>query len=171
MLVVLCSIRNSDIERPSSPQNDGVDNLGGNGTTTETINHEPKPSNSLIFKWDVMFLVSCVIAVLMDPLFFYYLVINEDDKCLAFNGGLRIFAIYLRSITTLIYMMNVIWEFFCPRIDKDASRIFGRTDHFFTDACLIAKRYLRSHLVIDILAIPPLPQVRETIDLLLNCFL
>jgi len=148
-LIILCSIRNSDIEQQSSPQNYGVD---------------PKSWGGIIFKyWHAMFVVSCVIAVLcVDPLFFYLPVINQDHKCLALDRRLKVTAICVRSVFDLIYLVNIILGFLCPYKDEDASRRCERTVSV-TDARRIAMRYLSSYFTIDILAILPIPQVRETL--------
>ncbi|XP_062149011.1 cyclic nucleotide-gated ion channel 1-like isoform X3 [Alnus glutinosa] len=105
-----------------------------------------------------MFVVSCVIAVSVDPLFFYLPVINEDDKCLALDRRLKITAICLRSVFDIIYFANMILGFLCPYIDDDANRKYGRTE-IVTDALKIRNRYLKSYFLIDILAILPIPQV------------
>ncbi|XP_059450245.1 cyclic nucleotide-gated ion channel 1-like [Corylus avellana] len=142
--------RKSDIEKQLGSQDDGVD-LGGNKTNLD-------PTGELIFKWHAMFVVSCVIAVSMDPLFFYLPVINQADKCVRLDKRLKITAICLRSVFDMIYFANIILEFVCPYIDEDASRISGRTE-IVTNARLIAKRYLKTYFAIDIFAILPIPQV------------
>ena len=135
--------------------------------TRKQILHILEPEGEFLQMWNVMFIVSCVIAVSLDPLFFYLHVINEDRKCLTLDRKLKIIAICLRSITDLIYLLNIILQFLCPYIDEVA-RKRGETK-VIMDAWLIAKRYLLSYFLIDILAILPLPQVRETF-LLLNSF-
>jgi cyclic nucleotide gated channel len=115
-----------------------------------------------------MFVVSCVIAVIGDPLFFYLFVINEDDKCITLDRRLKITAFCLRSVFDMVSLANIILELFCPYIDKDASRISGRTE-FVKDGPKIRNRYMRSYFLIDFFAILPIPQVRD-IFLLLNSF-
>ena len=101
-----------------------------------------------------MFIVSCMIAVSLDPLFFYLPVIHEDRKCLALDTKLKIIAICLRSVTNFIHLLNIILQFLCPYIDEDERKL-GRTKAV-TDAWPIAKRYLWSYFIFDILAILPL---------------
>ena len=116
----------------------------------------------------MIFAVSCVVAVSMDPLFFYLPIINGDNKCLRLDKKLKIVAITLRSITDCIYLLNIVLQFICPYIDED-SRKLGRTK-VVTNARQIAKRYFFSrYFVIDFLAILPLPHVRATF-LLLSIF-
>ncbi|KAK7828344.1 cyclic nucleotide-gated ion channel 1 [Quercus suber] len=145
--------------------NDGVD-PGKQGTTRKTILQNLKLENKYLQMWNMMFVVSCAIAVSVDPLFFYLPVISEENKCLALDNKLKIAAICLRSVTDMVYVLNIILQFLCPYIDEAPLKL-GRTV-IVTDAWRIAKRYLLSYYLIDILAILPIPQVRETL-LLLKC--
>ena len=54
--------------------------------------------------WNVVFLLSCIIAVALDPLFFYLPVINEDKKFIRLDKKLWITAIVLRSFFDIIYL-------------------------------------------------------------------
>ena len=158
ILCLFVLFRNQDIEK-QVPKDDGVDPRK-KGTTRETILHNLNPDGKYLQMWNMMFVVSCTIAVSVDPLFFYLPVINEDNKCLALDDKLKITTICLRSVTDMIYVLNIILQFLCPV--KLARTMVVK------DAWLIAKRYLLSYFLMDILAILPIPQVRETF-LFLNC--
>ena len=136
--------RNHDNERQVLT-NDGVD-PGKQGTTRKTILQNLKLENKYLQIWNMMFVVSCTIAVSVDPLFFYLPLINEENKCLALDNKLKMAAICLRSVT------DIILQFLCPV--KLARTVIVK------DAWSIAKRYLLSYFLMDILAILPIPQVR-----------
>ncbi|KAF3948660.1 hypothetical protein CMV_025369 [Castanea mollissima] len=142
-------VRNQDIEK-QVPKDDGVDPRK-KGTTRETILHNLNPDGKYLQMWNMMFVVSCTIAVSVDPLFFYLPVINEDNKCLALDDKLKITTICLRSVTDMIYVLNIILQFLCPV--KLARTMIVK------DAWPIAKTYLSSYFLMDILAILPIPQV------------
>lgn len=57
-----------------------------------------------------MFITSCVIAVLLDPLFFYIPYIHEDNKCLGKDKPLGIAAILLRSLTDITFILNITFQ-------------------------------------------------------------
>ncbi|KAG2679298.1 hypothetical protein I3760_11G045500 [Carya illinoinensis] len=117
------------------------------------------PQGRFIRTWDLIFLLSCLIAVSVDPLFFYLPVINEDRKCLTLDNRLKITATCLRSVLDFISLGDIILQFICPFTDEDASDQHGQTN-LVKDAWPIAKRYLFSqYFLIDILAILPAPQV------------
>ncbi|XP_059629085.1 cyclic nucleotide-gated ion channel 1 [Cornus florida] len=115
------------------------------------------PQGPFLQKWNKIFVLSCVIAVSLDPLFFYIPVINDDKKCLELDKKLEITASVLRSFTDIFYIIHIIFQFRTGFI-APSSRVFGR-GVLVEDAWAIAKRYLSSYFLIDILAVLPLPQV------------
>jgi cyclic nucleotide gated channel len=120
------------------------------------------PQGPFLQKWNKIFVLSCVIAVSLDPLFFYVPVINDDEKCLDLDSRMEITAIILRSFTDIFYILHIFFQFRTGFI-APSSRVFGR-GVLVEDAWAIAMRYLSSYFLIDILAVLPLPQVRETLS-------
>nr|XP_004289183.2 PREDICTED: cyclic nucleotide-gated ion channel 1-like [Fragaria vesca subsp. vesca]XP_011463625.1 PREDICTED: cyclic nucleotide-gated ion channel 1-like [Fragaria vesca subsp. vesca] len=76
-------------------------------------------------------LVLCAIALSLDPLFCYILVVHDDKKCLGLDRTLRTIAIVSRSVIDFLYILHIIFQFCATR----------------------------SVNPVDILAILPLPQV------------
>jgi len=110
----------------------------------------------LLRRWNMMIALSCVIAVSMDPLFFYLPIINkiENNKCLRLDNGLKIIAYSLRYVTDFVNLLNISLQFICHYIDDQDSRKLGLTKRY--------KYFFSWYFVIDVLAILPLPQVRDT---------
>nr|AWN82505.1 cyclic nucleotide-gated channel 4 [Nicotiana tabacum] len=115
------------------------------------------PQGPFLQKWNKIFVLSCVIAVSLDPLFFYIPVIDNDNKCLHLDRKMEVTASVLRSITDIFYLLHIVLQFRTGFI-APSSRVFGR-GVLVEDAWEIAKRYLSSYFFIDILAVLPLPQV------------
>ncbi|KAK9143993.1 hypothetical protein Syun_013393 [Stephania yunnanensis] len=115
------------------------------------------PQGSFLQRWNKIFVISCVIAVSLDPLFFYIPVIDSEKNCLSLDKKLEITACVLRFFTDVFYILHIIFQFRTGYI-APSSRVFGRGD-LVEDLVLIAKRYLASYFLIDILAVLPLPQV------------
>ncbi|GLT53351.1 hypothetical protein SLA2020_266290 [Shorea laevis] len=142
-----------DIEGQVS-KTDG-DDSGRKRTRIERI---LKPEGQLLQWWNIMFAVSCVIAVSVDPLFFYLPIIDGDNKVRVVRQKIEEGSHYFTIVTDSIYLLNIILQFICPYIDED-SRKLGRTK-VVINRRQIAKRYFFSrYFVIDVLAILPLPQV------------
>ncbi|XP_062003279.1 cyclic nucleotide-gated ion channel 1-like isoform X2 [Rosa rugosa] len=60
--------------------------------------------------WNTMFVIACVIAVSLDPLFFYIPVINAEQKCVAVNIELMAIALTLRSLTDVTFVVSIIYH-------------------------------------------------------------
>ena len=123
---------------------------------------EPKkkildPQESFLLKWNKIFVLSCVIAVSVDPLFFYIPGIDDKNKCIRFDGRLKISACVLRTFTDIFYILRIIFQFQTGFI-APSSRVFGRGE-LVDDPVAIAKRYLSTYFIVDVLSILPLPQV------------
>ncbi|GFY97446.1 cyclic nucleotide-gated channel 13 [Actinidia rufa] len=84
------------------------------------------PQAPFLQGWNKIFVITCVIAVSLDPLFFYVPVINGVRKCLT------VYCPFFASI----------WE-----------------GELVKDSRAIAKKYLSSYFIVDVLAILPLPQL------------
>lgn len=115
------------------------------------------PQGPFLLKWNKIFVLSCIIAVSLDPLFFYIPVIDNTRKCLDSDTKLQIIACVLRSVIDLFYILHIIFQFRTGFI-KPYSRVFGRGE-LIEDLPSIAKRYLYSYFAVDVLAVLPIPQM------------
>ncbi|GAU13636.1 hypothetical protein TSUD_347400 [Trifolium subterraneum] len=115
------------------------------------------PQGPMLQKWNKIFVFTCVMAVSVDPLFFYIPVIDGKKICLDLDEPLQTTASVLRTFFDLFYILRIIFQFRTGFI-APSSRVFGRGE-LIDDPVAIMKRYLSSHFIIDILSIIPLPQV------------
>ncbi|KAK8971408.1 Cyclic nucleotide-gated ion channel 1 [Platanthera guangdongensis] len=115
------------------------------------------PQGPFLQRWNKIFILSSLIAVSVDPLFFYVPLVNVDNNCLELDRNLETTASVLRSFTDIFYVLHIIFQFRTGFI-APSSRVFGR-GVLVEDSSAIARRYLSSNFLIDILAVFPLPQV------------
>lgn len=101
-----------------------------------------RPMIKLAIKKKIFLLLS-VIAIILDPLFFYIPVINDEKKCIEMDKILGTTAISLRSVIDLFKIIHFIFELLTKLPVKGRMRVW-----------LV--------FLIDILAILPLPQVWQT---------
>lgn len=120
------------------------------------------PQGPFLQKWNKIFVLSCVVAISVDPLFFYIPFVNDKDTCVDLDENLVITASVLRSFTDIFYVLHIIFQFRTGFI-APPSRVFGR-GVLVEDFSAIALRYLKSYFLIDILAVIPLPQVARLYD-------
>ncbi|KAF5464461.1 hypothetical protein F2P56_014536 [Juglans regia] len=155
-------------------ESETINSLKNNPITIPSVDGQPRkdhsgpkktkildPQDQFLQTWNKIFVLSCVISVALDPLFFYTPVLKVDDKekkCLSFESDetLAIIASVLRSVTDAFYAIHIYFQFRTGIIPP--SRVFGRGE-LIDDTMAIAKRYLSTYFIIDILAILPCPQV------------
>ncbi|KAI3935154.1 hypothetical protein MKX01_031421 [Papaver californicum] len=127
-----------------------------NAQKTKSAKRMLDPQGAFLQKWNKIFVLSCVLAVSLDPLFFYIPVINDEKKCLDTDKKLVTAACVLRFFTDIFYVLHIIFQFRTGFI-APWTRVFGR-GVLVEDPVAIAKRYLTTYFLIDILAVLPLPQ-------------
>lgn len=115
------------------------------------------PRNDFVQKWNRFFVVSCLVAVFVDPLFFYLPVIVDNDICIRIEWKLAIAVTVLRTTTDTLYLLHMALQFRTAYI-APSSRVFGRGE-LVTDPQQIARRYLKKDFWLDLVAVLPLPQV------------
>ncbi|EOA39780.1 hypothetical protein CARUB_v10008437mg [Capsella rubella] len=124
------------------------------GTTKKNIIN---PQDLFLQNWNKIFLFACVLALAIDPLFFYIPIVDGTRHCLTLDSELEIAASLLRSLIDAFYIIHIVFQFRTAYI-APSSRVFGRGE-LVDDAKAIALKYLSSYFIIDILSILPLPQI------------
>ncbi|KAM6579577.1 hypothetical protein CsatA_003351 [Cannabis sativa] len=127
--------------------------------------HEPwrnrilDPGGEIMLQWNRVFIVSCLVALFVDPLYFYLPVVggNENSACVKTDFNLRIVATCFRTLADIFYLLHVIIKFRTAYVAPN-TRVFGRGE-LVMDPKKIARRYLRSDFFIDLIATLPLPQI------------
>ncbi|KAI9097970.1 hypothetical protein K1719_025741 [Acacia pycnantha] len=117
------------------------------------------PESDAYLRWNRVFFRSCLLALFLDPLFFYVPTSENDgvSACMTTDSSLAIVLTFLRTLSDIFYLLNMLIKFRTAYVHPN-SRVFGRGE-LVMDPWLIAKRYLRSEFIIDIVATPPLPQI------------
>ncbi|XP_068329907.1 cyclic nucleotide-gated ion channel 1-like [Pyrus communis] len=126
--------------------------------------------------WNIIFVISCVFAVSMDPLFFYVVIIDQDKKCLQMDKTLRIVALLMRSLTDVIFLMHFICES-CDSVQKTNSKTNkngpsaegeqtggnsgekSKIRELIQYSWEMAQNMSSLSIILDVLALLPLPQL------------
>ncbi|TXG46741.1 hypothetical protein EZV62_026035 [Acer yangbiense] len=116
------------------------------------------PQDRSLILWNRLFVLSCIIAVSFDPLFFYLPVFNHEPHCIGMDTKLAVTITTLRTVNDVFYLLRMALQFRTAYI-APSSRVFGRGE-LVIDPAQIATRYLRHHFIVDFLSVLPLPQVR-----------
>ncbi|XP_073158576.1 cyclic nucleotide-gated ion channel 17-like [Henckelia pumila] len=131
---------------------------------TLKFDHKPSqkhildPGSRIVLNWNRVFIVSCLLAIFVDPLYFYLPSIGENDGswCLKTDYNLRMVVTCFRSVADIFYMLHMVIKFRTAYVSP-SSRVFGRGE-LVMDPKKIARRYIRSDFFIDLIATLPLPQ-------------
>ncbi|XP_017972341.1 PREDICTED: probable cyclic nucleotide-gated ion channel 16 [Theobroma cacao] len=114
------------------------------------------PGSQIVTKWNYIILVTCLIALFLDPLYFYLPVI-AGPACMSIDLGLGIIVTFFRTVADLFFLMHIILKFRTAFVAPN-SRVFGKGE-LVMDPRAIAIRYLKSSFAIDLAAALPLPQI------------
>ncbi|CAN1808354.1 Cyclic nucleotide-gated ion channel 17 [Linum perenne] len=120
------------------------------------------PGSDIVLRWNRIFLVSCLMALFIDPLYFYLPTIvtrkgDETAYCVDTDHKLRIVVTFFRTVADLFYLLHMVLKFRTAYV-APSSRVFGRGE-LVMDPKLIARRYMRSDFFVDLIATLPLPQI------------
>ncbi|XP_073002652.1 cyclic nucleotide-gated ion channel 18-like [Typha latifolia] len=114
------------------------------------------PGGDAVLKWNRIFLVSCLVALFVDPLYFYLLYIG-GPACVRIDVGLGIAVTFFRTVADLFYLAHMLLKFRIAFV-APSSRVFGRGE-LVKDPHQIAMRYLKGDFVFDLIAMLPIPQI------------
>jgi cyclic nucleotide gated channel len=123
------------------------------------------PQDKLLFRMNWVFFTSCIIAVAVDPLFFFLPIINinkdGNTTCIDIDKTLAVASTIIRTVIDSIYFIRIILQFRTAYV-APSSRVFG-TGELVIDPVPIAMRYIKSYFIMDLFALLPLPQVQTFI--------
>ncbi|XP_061350408.1 cyclic nucleotide-gated ion channel 18, partial [Gastrolobium bilobum] len=114
------------------------------------------PDSDIVAYWNKVFLVTSLLALFVDPLYFFLPTVG-GPACLTADPKLSILVTLIRSFADLFYVLHMVMKFRTAFVAPN-SRIFGRGE-LVMDGREIAIRYLKSDFVIDLAATIPLPQI------------
>lgn len=124
------------------------------------IPHVPRvinPHNKLVHQWNKFFAICCLVAIFVDPLFFFLLSVDMEHKCIVLNSTMTTVLVFLRSVNDFIHFLNIILQFRLAYVAPE-SRVVGAgelVDH----PKKIALHYLQTYFLFDLFVVLPLPQI------------
>ncbi|KAJ6760110.1 CYCLIC NUCLEOTIDE-GATED ION CHANNEL 15-RELATED-RELATED [Salix purpurea] len=124
------------------------------------------PHAKVVQEWNKFFVISCLGAIFVDPLFFILLSVKQEEKCIVINWGMAKAIVFLRCLIDAIFLLNILLQFRLAYVAPE-SRVVGAgelVDH----PKKIAKHYLRGFFFIDLFVVLPLPQITLLLLLLLK---
>ncbi|XP_058108465.1 probable cyclic nucleotide-gated ion channel 20, chloroplastic isoform X3 [Magnolia sinica] len=115
------------------------------------------PHTKVVQQWNIFLVLSCLVAIFMDPLLFFLLSVQEENKCIQFNWSFANAIVVVRSFTDFIYLLHMLLQFrlayFAPE-----SRVVGVRD-LVDHPKKISLHYLSGYFLLDIFVVLPLNQI------------
>lgn len=115
------------------------------------------PQDKTLLLWNKLLVISCILAVSVDPLFLYLPVFQHEGMCLHIDESLAYTVTTLRTIIDAFYLVRMILQFRTAFI-APSSRVFGRGE-LVIDPKKIATRYIHRYFTVDFCSVMPFPQV------------
>ncbi|XP_010932484.1 probable cyclic nucleotide-gated ion channel 20, chloroplastic [Elaeis guineensis] len=115
------------------------------------------PHTKVVQQWNKFFVISCLIAIFVDPLFFFVLSVQENYKCMVLNRSFATDLAVVRSVTDFIYLLHMLLQFRLAYVAPE-SRVVGAGD-LVDQPKKIALHYLCGYFIFDVFVVLPLPQV------------
>ncbi|XP_055804903.1 cyclic nucleotide-gated ion channel 18-like isoform X2 [Solanum dulcamara] len=114
------------------------------------------PNSDIVNRWNYVFLLTCLISLFIDPLYFYVPFVSERACMSTDDEAARAITVY-RSLTDIFYFLHIGMKFRTAFV-APSSRVFGRGE-LVMDPREIAIRYLKTDFIVDFTAALPLPQI------------
>lgn len=115
------------------------------------------PHAKVVQHWNKFFAISCLFAIFLDPLFFFLLYVEKDNKCIVLNWPMTTTIVVFRSMTDLVYLIHMLLQFRLAYVAPE-SRVVGAGD-LVDHPKKIAIHYLSGYFLIDFFVVLPLPQI------------
>lgn len=115
------------------------------------------PHAKVVQQWNKFLAIFCLVAIFVDPLFFFLLYVEKDSKCIRINHAMATTLVVLRSLTDVVYLLNILLQFRLAYVSPE-SRVVGAGD-LVDHPKKIAVNYFKSYFLFDLFVVSPLPQI------------
>ncbi|KAJ6373763.1 hypothetical protein OIU78_029447 [Salix suchowensis] len=82
------------------------------------------PHAKVVQEWNKFFVISCLGAIFVDPLFFILLSVKQEEKCIVINWGMAKAIVFLRCLIDAIFLLNILLQFRLAYVAPE-SRVVG----------------------------------------------
>ncbi|GBG71430.1 hypothetical protein CBR_g8849 [Chara braunii] len=115
------------------------------------------PHSRFVRNWNKFFVVTCLTGVFIDPLIFFIFGVDGEMGCMYIRWRYALILTILRCITDLVHVFHIVFQF---RIAYTARRREASSRPvLITNRKKIAYHYVKSCLILDVVAVLPLFQL------------
>ncbi|KAL0743410.1 hypothetical protein Bca4012_084923 [Brassica carinata] len=115
------------------------------------------PHSKFVQSWTKFFALSCLLAIFIDPLFFFLILVKQNDKCIVIDWPMAKAFVAVRSLTDVLFSVNILLQFRLAYVAPESTVVGAGqlVDH----PRKIANHYLRGKFLLDLFIVMPLPQI------------
>ncbi|CAN8270239.1 unnamed protein product [Cochlearia groenlandica] len=115
------------------------------------------PHAKVVQSWTKFFALSCLLAIFIDPLFFFLILVEQNNKCIVIDWPMTKAFVAVRSVTDVIFAMNILLQFRLAYVAPESTVVGAGqlVDH----PKKIALHYFRGKFFLDLFIVMPLPQI------------
>ncbi|KAF2614903.1 hypothetical protein F2Q70_00010101 [Brassica cretica] len=107
--------------------------------------------------WTKFFVLSCLLSIFADPLFFFPIEVYKKYMCMRIDWRTTFALLAVRSVTDVLFVVNILFQFRWAYVAPE-STIVG-AGQLVDDPIKIASRYYRGNFFLDLFIVLPLPQI------------
>ncbi|ESQ48153.1 hypothetical protein EUTSA_v10020123mg [Eutrema salsugineum] len=115
------------------------------------------PHSKFVQTWTKFFALSCLLAIFIDPLFFFLILVNQNNKCIVIDWPMAKAFVAVRSVTDILFSVNIMLQFRLAYVAPESTVVGAGqlVDH----PGKIARHYFRGKFLLDLFIVMPLPQI------------
>ncbi|KAG7582340.1 Cyclic nucleotide-binding-like [Arabidopsis suecica] len=115
------------------------------------------PHAKVVQSWTKFFALSCLLAIFIDPLFFFLIKVQEKNKCIMIDWPMAKALVAVKSATDIIISVNILLQFRMAYVARE-STVVG-AGQLVSHPKKIALHYFRGKFFLDLFIVMPLPQI------------
>ncbi|KAF2548792.1 hypothetical protein F2Q70_00023219 [Brassica cretica] len=115
------------------------------------------PHSKFVQSWTKFFAFSCLLAIFIDPLFFFLILVKQNNNCIEIDWPMAHTFVAVRSVTDVLFSVNILLQFRLAYVAPESTVVGAGqlVDH----PRKIASHYFRGKFLLDLFIVMPLPQI------------
>ncbi|CAH8284489.1 unnamed protein product [Eruca vesicaria subsp. sativa] len=115
------------------------------------------PHSKFVQSWTKFFAFSCLLAIFIDPLFFFLILVKQNDKCIVIDWPMAKAFVAVRSVTDVLFSVNILLQFRLAYVAPESTVVGAGqlVDH----PRKIARHYFFGKFLLDLFIVMPFPQI------------
>ncbi|VVA99348.1 unnamed protein product [Arabis nemorensis] len=110
------------------------------------------PHSKAVQWWAKFFALSSLVAIFIDPLFFFLMYVQQNDKCIIFDWPNIMGFVTVRTLVDVIFLANILLQFRLAYVARESGQLVDSPKK-------IALHYLLRYFFLDLFIVLPLPQI------------